>query len=168
MLLYGYDAGQCDPKRCTMKKLVKMGLVKPLKNIKRIPQGTILLNPYAEKALSPEDRHARSITVFDCSWRRIEAFEAILRNIKRESRALPFLIAVNPTNFGKPFILSSAEALSAALFILGEREQSYYILSKFKWGLEFFRLNKHMLEEYSKAKNSKEVIKIQERFLGGA
>jgi len=78
---------------------------------------------------------------------------------------LPYLIASNPTNYGKPFILSSAEAFAAALFILGEREQSRAILSKFKWGDEFLRLNEGMLLAYSRARDSKEVVEMQKRFM---
>lgn len=166
MHLYAYDAGQCDPKKCTAKKLARAGLIKSVKVMRKIPYNTILLVPIADKALSPPDREfSNSITVFDCSWDKIATFEDTLRNMKRKKRALPFLIAANPVNYGKPFILSSAEAFAAALFILGEHEQSQYILSKFKWGTEFLRLNEEMLLAYAKAKDSSEVIEMQKRFM---
>jgi pre-rRNA-processing protein TSR3 len=166
MQLFAYDARQCNPKKCTMRKLERLGLIKSFKNLRRIPYKTIFLSPIADKAVSPTDKNfANSITVFDCSWKKFDFFEEMLRKVKRETRALPYLIAVNPVNYGKPFILSSAEAFAAALFIFGEIDQSKYILSKFKWGSEFFRLNGGMLEEYSKARNSREVIEIQEQFM---
>ena len=161
--LYAYEAGQCDVKRCTARKLIRLGVVTPLRRLKEIPKSTLLLSPLSDKALSQEDKNARSITVFDCSWRRIDEFSAFLR--RRNARALPFLLAANPTNFGKPFMLSSAEALAAALFILGHVERARAIMSKFKWGDTFFKLNEHMLEAYRRAKSSAEVVMAQERFM---
>ncbi len=162
MHLYAYDAGQCDPKKCTAKKLARAGLIKSVKAMRKIPYKTIMLVPIADKALSPADRESsNSLTVFDCSWKQITDFEDALMRMKRKMRALPYLIAANPVNYGKPFILSSAEALAAALVILGEKEQSQYILGIFKWGDEFLRLNEEMLLAYSKAKDSSEVIECR-------
>lgn len=166
MKLYAYDAGQCDPKKCTARKLARAGLLKSVKVMRKIPYKTILLVPIAEKALSPADRESvSSITVFDSSWDKIATFEDPLRKLKRKKRALPYLIATNSTNYGKPFILCSAEALAAALFILGKHEQSQCILGKFKWGDEFLRLNEDRLLAYSKAKDSSEVVEMQKRFM---
>jgi len=85
--------------------------------------------------------------------------------LKRKKRALPFLIAANPVNYGKPFILSSAEAFAAALLILGEQEQAQSLLEKFNWGAEFLRLNEEMLLAYSTAKDSTEVVAMQKGFM---
>ncbi|MGE4395651.1 MAG: DUF367 domain-containing protein, partial [Methanobacteriales archaeon] len=80
-------------------------------------------------------------------------------------RALPYLVAANPTNYGKPFILSTAEALAATFYIIGLKDIAVNIMSSFKWGLHFLDLNRELLEAYSKAKNSREVVKIQEEFM---
>ncbi len=166
MQLYAYDAGQCNPKKCTARKLARAGLIKSVNVMGKIPHKTILLVPTAEKALSPADiKSTNSVTVFDCSWDKIATFGEALRKLRRIKRALPYLIAANPTNYGKPFILSSAEALAAALFILGEHEQSQYILSKFKWGDEFLRLNEDRLLTYSEAEDSSEVVEMQRFFM---
>lgn len=166
MKLYVYDAGQCDPKKCTAKKLARLGLITSLNMIRKIPYKTIVLIPIADKALSPPDRaFTKSITVFDCSWKKIADFEEALMRMKRKKRALPYLIAVNPVNYGKPFILSSVEAFAAALFILGEKEHAKLLLEKFTWGEEFLRLNEERLLAYAGAKDSREVIEMQKRFM---
>ena len=50
-------------------------------------------------------------------------------------------------------------------FLLFSEEKAKQILSKFKWGPHFLEINRIPLEEYSKAKDSEEVVKIQEEFL---
>jgi pre-rRNA-processing protein TSR3 len=166
MQLYAYDAGQCDPKKCTARKLARFGLITSVNVMRKIPYKTIVLVPIADTALSSADREfTNSITVFDCSWKKIAYFEDGLMRLKRKKRALPYLIAANPVNYGKPFILSSVEAFAAALFILSETEQAHSILAKFNWGDEFMRLNEDMLLAYSKAKDSTEVVEIQKRFM---
>ena len=80
-------------------------------------------------------------------------------------RALPFLLAANPVNFGRPFRLSTVEAFAAALYILGEKEQAALILGKFKWGQTFLELNLEPLERYSEAKDSSEIVQIQGEYM---
>jgi len=50
-----YYANQCDPKKCSGKKLVKFGLVRQYENIGETPKGAILMDPTSEKALSRAD-----------------------------------------------------------------------------------------------------------------
>jgi pre-rRNA-processing protein TSR3 len=78
---------------------------------------------------------------------------------------LPYLIAANPVNYGTPTKLSTVEALAAALYIAGLSDEAQMILSKFKWGPEFLRLNQRFLDAYSRAKNSEEVVKLQNEFM---
>ena len=79
----------------------------------------------------------------------------------RHHRALPYLVAANPTNYGRPLRLSSAEALAAALYILGEPEQAAAVLDAFRWGPHFLVLNREPLDEYAAAKDSTEVVAAQ-------
>lgn len=61
--------------------------------------------------------------------------------------------------------LNSAEAVMAALMILGEKEQAEAFLPRFNWAPEFVRLNGAMLDDYSKAKDSAEVVRIQNEYI---
>jgi pre-rRNA-processing protein TSR3 len=160
--LYAYRDNSCDPRKCTVKKLERAGLLKIFTKIAQIPRNTLLLDPTAEQALSPADRFVRSITVLDCSWVVLDTGAVSSWRIRR---ALPFLMAANPVNFGKPCMLSSVEALAAALFIVGEKERAAEILSKVSWGVRFLEVNQEPLDLYAQAKDSTEVVKIQSLYL---
>lgn len=163
--LYLYHVRQCDPKKCTGKKMARFDLARLFDNIKKVPRGSILLDPMAEQALSPADDPSHGITVLDCSWEEVELVFPQLLKLKLQHRALPYLLAANPVNFGRPFKLTSVEAFAAALYILGYKEQAEHILSKFKWGHTFLELNHEPLEDYSGAKDSRDIIRIQSEYI---
>ncbi len=156
-----YHAQQCDPKKCTGRKLARFNLARLTKRMNDLRR-CLVLSPFSEKAISPEDNGERCLAALDCSWAQAEEVFA-RQNLK--SRALPFLLAANPVNFGKPFQLSTVEALAAALFILGYKQKAEDILSKFSWGHVFLELNIEPLQEYAAAKDSTEVVKIQMDYL---
>ena len=160
--LFAYRDNSCDPRKCTVKKLEKAGFLKIFTKVAQIPRNTLLLDPTAEQALSPADRSVRSLTVLDCSWVVLDTGQVSSWRIRR---ALPFLVAANPVNFGKPCTLSSVEALAAALYIMGEKERAQEILGKVSWGIRFIEVNKEPLDLYAAAKDSTEVVKIQSLFI---
>jgi len=127
--------------------LKKHGMIKVVSKISQVPRRSIILNPEATVTLSPVDRGVavkHGITVIDTSWK--SADNSVFHLLKAPfQRRLPRLLAANPVNYGSPNILSSAEALAAALFILGFPEQASSILSKFKWGGSFIQLNRELL-----------------------
>ena len=162
--LIAYRDNTCDPKKCTMKKLERFGMLRIVNRIPQIPKSTLLLDPTAGFVLSPADRAwVQSVTALDCSW---EVLDTANPGPWKGRRALPFLVAANPVNFGKPFTLTSVEAIAATLYILGEEDQAKEILAKFVWGLNFFALNEEPLAGYAAAKDSAEVLKIQSEYLG--
>ena len=56
------------------------------------------------------------------------------------------------------------EALAAALYIVGEKDRAVELLAKVSWGIRFLEVNREPLDLYASAKNSTEVIKIQELY----
>ncbi len=149
---------ECDPKKCTACRLVKFGLAEEAKSAR----GTVL-DPFSPTAISRED--SGPLVLVDCSWNRLKNFPD-LPGVNGPHRALPYLLAANPVNWGRPCRLSTAEAAAAALYIMGEKEQSRALLSKFTWGHSFFELNGPLLEAYSEAKSSKRVVQVQDEYLG--
>eukprot|EP00914_Ancora_sagittata_P012217 GHVO01023565.1.p3 GENE.GHVO01023565.1~~GHVO01023565.1.p3 ORF type:complete len:151 (+),score=52.74 GHVO01023565.1:219-671(+) len=87
------------------------------------------------------------IRVLDFSWKKIDELPPKILNANR-TRKLPFLVASNPTRYGKPYELSCAEAFAATLWIVGEEDASIELMSKFKWGKAFFQVNGAYLLRY--------------------
>ena len=161
-----YHAGQCDPKKCSTLKLKRHNLVKVVRQVDRLPRGAVILNPFSERALSPADRERmemKGLAGIDCSW--VYANDVLNLFTHGASRCLPYLIAANPVNYGVPTKLSTVEALSAALYVIGYKRKAERLLSIFKWGLGFITLNQELLESYAQAKDSSEVVKLQKRFI---
>jgi pre-rRNA-processing protein TSR3 len=162
-----YHTNEDDPKKCTAKKLHRFGFATLEKNIRKVPSHAILLNPFTEKSLSREDTQTarnHGLVALDCSWRTAEqTFEALKKTSM--SRALPFLLAANPVNYGKPFQLSTVEAFAAALYILGEVTHAEKILGIYTWGYRFLELNREPLEEYRHAKDSADVVRLMRQYI---
>jgi pre-rRNA-processing protein TSR3 len=161
-----YHANEDDPKKCTAKKLNRFGFVDFITKIKKTPRKSILLNPLAKKSISNEDliiAKNHGILAVDCSWENVDKSFDFL-NKRCAPRALPFVIAVNPVNYGKPFKLTTLEAFAASLYIIGETKHAFEILKIYNWGPQFLELNKEPLEDYRKAKNSTEIIELMKHY----
>ncbi len=165
--LYVYHARQDDPKKCSARRMQKFGLATVYETVGKLPGSAVLLSPIAEKALSKADTAYahRGIVVLDCTWGEVERIFPKLRSKRLEERALPYLLASNPVNYGKPFMLNSAEAFVAALYILGCAGQAHDVAARFKWGETFLTLNKEPLDAYASAGDSAEVIAVQKEFM---
>ena len=165
--LYVYHANEDDPEKCSARKLARFGFVKLETNIRKTLKDTILLNPFAEKSISKEDlaiAQKNGILAVDCSWKNAEnSFDYLDK--RNYSRALPFVVAANPVNYGKPFKLTTLEAFSAALYILGFIDKAEEMLNLYKWAPNFLILNKKPLEDYRNAESSKEIIEIIKKYV---
>jgi pre-rRNA-processing protein TSR3 len=153
--------GDDDPEKCTARRLAKFDEVELHRSARATPRG-IVLDPHAEQALSPADSDETRLVALDCSW---ETAEAEAFRLDGPHRALPFLVAANPINYGTPFQLNTAEAFAAALVVLGHREQAEGLLSHFSWGHTFLELNEEPLRRYADCADSAEVVAVQEEYL---
>lgn len=166
MRLVVYNARECDPKKCTTVRLGRAGKIEVVYQVRDLPGRALLLDPFAPKALSKSDStiaENRGVIALDCSWKNVEQIRR-LRG-RTAPRCLPYLVAANPTHYGRPTTLSTVGALAAALFILGARDRAREILNIFKWGHTFLELNQEALEAYAGAEDSAEVVAIQEEFM---
>ena len=163
-----WDFAQCDPKRCTGARLARRGIFDrmPLKQ----PFRGIVLSPEAKTAVSPADREIlekSGISLIDCSWARLK--EIPFRQMKAgHHRLLPFMVAANSVNYGRPYKLTCAEAAAATLYICGKFDAARTLLQEFSWGEEFFSLNQQVLDLYASCNNAREVVQKQNEWLEGA
>ncbi|MFC7057831.1 DUF367 family protein [Halovenus salina] len=153
--------GNDDPEKCTARRLARFDEAELHRSTRSTPPG-IVLNPFAERALSPADVGELRLVALDCSW---ETAEAEAFDLDGPQRSLPFLVASNPINYGTPFQLNTVEAFAGALCILGERERAESVLSHFSWGQTFLDLNEEPLSRYADCDDSSDVIAIQDEYL---
>ena len=163
-----YHANQCDRRKCTGLRLKRRGFARIVSSIRFLPKRAIVLNPFSEIAFSPVDKQRVAdfgLAALDCSWEHAQKVMQV--HVKGTSRCLPILIAGNPVNFGKLTKLTTAEAIAAALYIAGFKEESDQLLSIFTWGHTFFELNGMLLGNYVTAKDSAEIVEMQTKLLKG-
>ncbi|KAH8151672.1 uncharacterized protein LAJ45_04294 [Morchella importuna] len=162
-----WDLGHCDPERCSGKKLIRQGLMRDLP-IGRKFSG-VIITPNGKGPVSQADRpllEEFGAAVVECSWARLD--EVPFSKIGgRCERLLPYLVAANSVNYGKPWRLNCAEALAACFAIMGHAEWAVEILRPFPYGEEFMRMNAELLERYAACADAEEVGRCQEEWLAG-
>ncbi|WP_312909619.1 DUF367 family protein [Natronosalvus caseinilyticus] len=158
-----YYEGDDDPKKCTARRLERFDRAILHRSMRAVPYG-VVLNPHAERALSPADADDAldTLVALDCSW---ESAEQAAFSMSGVHRALPFLVAANPVNYGRPFRLTTVEALAAALRIFGHEEAAADLLEPFRWGETFLTLNEEPLRRYAGCADSSEVVAVQADYL---
>lgn len=159
-----WDFEQCDAKKCSGRKLERLGYVQS--QALSYKHGGIVLSPTGDGCVSPADRELireHGLAVVDCSWAQLD--KVPFARLRGTHRLLPFLVAANPVNYGKPLKLTCVEAYAAALIICGLRAEGEELLAKFAWGHSFVSLNAELLERYSACEDAAGVIAVQEDWL---
>lgn len=155
-----WDFRQCDAKKCSGRKLARLGMLREIPLAAKFPG--VVLTHCAKWVICKEDLpliRKCGLSVVDCSWAKVG--EVPFQRLKALGRKLPFLIAANPINYGKPLTLSCVEALAAALIIIGLFDEAEKLLDKFKWGRSFVALNINLLEKYAQCSNREQILKVE-------
>ncbi|SCU79571.1 LANO_0A06744g1_1 [Lachancea nothofagi CBS 11611] len=160
-----WDFEQCDPKKCSGKKLERLGVIKSLRVGQKF-QG-IVVSPNGKGVVCPNDLQIveeNGAAVVECSWARLDEVPFNKIGGKHE-RLLPYLVAANQVNYGRPWRLNCVEALAACFAIVGRVDLATELLSHFSWGLVFLDINKELLEVYQKCTDSESVKEAENAWL---
>lgn len=147
---------QDDPKKCTAARLVRLGIASA---VRRPADGYVVLHPYAPRMILPADGiRGCTICALDCSWRLAsQEFDGYMRG---HQRSLPPLLAGNPVNYSKLGMLSTVEAIAAALYITGFSDMADDMLGRFRWGHTFQELNEGLLQEYAACVKQDDILRV--------
>jgi len=161
-----WDVGHCDPKRCSGRKLARFELLKILKLKQRF--AGVCLSPKGVQYVSKADRETienHGLSVIDCSWAKIDEtpFSQMPCHFPR---LIPYLFASNPVNYGRPRKLNCAEAFAAAFILAGfDEKYAEAVLSPFKWGHAFMKINRELFDMYAECRNAGEIAEVEAEYL---
>jgi pre-rRNA-processing protein TSR3 len=160
-----WDFNHCDSKRCSGKRLMHFGLMRELAVGQKF--AGVVISPNAKKVVSPADRELLEqygAAVVECSWVRIKEIPWARIGGKCE-RLLPYLVAANPVNYGRPWRLNCVEALAACFMICGKKEWAEVALQHFPYGKPFLEINSQLFERYAKCEDEEAVKKAEETWM---
>lgn len=144
---------------------MKLGLMRDL-HIGQKHSG-VIISPNAKQTISPADRELMEqygAAVVECSWARVKEVPWAKVGGKCE-RLLPYLVAANSVNYGKPWRLNCVEALGAAFYICGHSGWAEEVLSHFSYGEAFLEINSSILKRYAACKDEADIKKTEEAWM---
>ncbi len=163
-----------DPRRCTGHRLLQRGLVRRAAARREGRPAPIALDPFAPVPLCGRDREraeSAGFLVVDGSWNRLSARSRLSDDGespgRRGSRRLPLLVATNPQHFGRWTQLTTAEALAAAVYLVGRPLEAERLLEGLRGGPAFLEINRARLDRFARAASRDEVT-VAEREIFGA
>lgn len=127
----------------------------------------VVISPNAKRLISRADNdqlEQYGAAVVECSWVRIAEVPWAKMGGKCE-RLLPYLVAANSVNYGRPWRLNCAEALAATFFICGHEDWAHEVLKHFSYGEPFLEINSQLLKRYAACKDEDEVKEAEELWL---
>ncbi|KAI0118052.1 DUF367-domain-containing protein [Hypoxylon sp. NC0597] len=160
-----WDLNHCDPKRCSGKKLIRLGLMRDLHLGQR--HNGVIITPNGKHKLSPADKELMEqygAAVVECSWARTKEVQWNKVGGKCE-RLLPYLVAANTVNYGKPLRLNCVEALAAAFYICGHSDWAEEVLKPFNYGESFLAINSKLLKKYAACADEEEIVKTEQEWM---
>ncbi|KAK7757598.1 ribosome biogenesis protein tsr3 [Diatrype stigma] len=160
-----WDLNHCDPKRCSGKKLIRLGLMRDLHMGQR--HNGVIITPNGKHTLSPADAELMEqygAAVVECSWARTGEVQWSKVGGKCE-RLLPYLVAANTVNYGKPFRLNCVEALAAAFAICRRPEWAEEVLRPFNYGEAFLAINAKLLRRYAACEDEAQVKQAEAEWM---
>ncbi|EPY54180.1 ribosome biogenesis protein [Schizosaccharomyces cryophilus OY26] len=160
-----WDFGHCNPNACSGKRLERLGCIRNLRIGQKFKG--VVLTPNGKLTVSPADREFfdnGGASVVECSWAKIDEIP-FSRIGGRCERLLPYLVATNPINYGRPWRLNCAEALAACMYIVGYKDEARLLMENFKWGHAFFDVNEELLDIYAQCKDADEIQEKEKQYL---
>jgi pre-rRNA-processing protein TSR3 len=102
--------------------------------------------------------------VVECSWARTNEVQWNKVGGKCE-RLLPYLVAGNSVNYGKPYRLNCVEALAACFYICGHPDWAEQVLRPFNYGESFLAINLKLLKKYAACADEDAIKQTEKEWL---
>lgn len=78
---------------------------------------------------------------------------------------MPYLIAANTVNYGKPWRLNCVEALAACFCICGHEDWAREVLKHFPYGEAFLEINSKLFKRYAACQTEEDIKRTEEEWL---
>lgn len=144
---------------------MRLGLMRELAIGRK--HGGVVITPNGRTPVSPADLPLlleHGAAVVECSWARL-AEVPFAKIGGRHERLLPYLVAANPVNYGRPWRLNCVEALAACFAICGRRDWADRILEPFSYGAAFMDINGELLQRYAACDDAEAVKRAEEQWI---